>query len=101
MNIQIHIADSFCGQYMPFLLFRECFFSILSNYYKHDTSVSVSYANDLTELSNDSIILLNMYDLTLWEKSEETRHLLTTSSSTFFIVNTEHWETRGAKEVFS
>jgi len=100
MNIQIHIADSFCGHYMPFILFRECFFSILSHYYKDDTSVSVSYVNDLTELSKDSIILLNMYDLTLWERSEETRHLLTTSASTFIIVNTEHWETRGAKEVF-
>lgn len=100
MNIQIHIADSFCGHYMPFLLFRECFFSILSHYYKDDTSVSVSYVNDLTELSKDSIILLNMYDLTLWGKNKETRHLLSTISSTFIIVNTEHWETRGAKEVF-
>lgn len=103
MYIQIHIANEFCETYMPFLLFRDCIFSILSKYYANNSHVHIEYIKNVEEIKHDkdTIVLLNMYDLTLYDNKERIIDVLENMNTFFLIVNTEHWETRGAKNILT
>ena len=106
MNVKLYTADPFCENYMPFLLFKKSVCDILSNRgYNNDffKKISLETSSDLSGLENFShtLVFINMYDLTLFKEREKIREcILQHNNVRFIVVNTEHWETRGAKEVF-
>jgi hypothetical protein len=53
------------------------------------------------EDSPETLVFLNMYDVTLYENKEKVRDCVARCNNVgFIIINTEHWETKGAKEIF-
>ena len=99
MRIQIYISDDFSETYMPFLLFREACRSVLSQH--EGVSGNIEYITHISHICNtpDTIVLLNMYDVTLYDGKEFVLQTIFQSTAHFLVVNTEHWETRGAKSV--
>jgi len=102
MRIQIHIVNDFCKTYMPFLLFRDCVYHILKEHYCQDNDIMIEYIYDIASIHNDAqtIVLLNIYDITLYEHSQHVLDTILSSPAHFLIVNTEYWENRGAKAIF-
>ena len=106
MLIKIHIADHFCENYMPFLLFRNSLRDILGNCGYDNQFVNdlhIETCNDLCTMedSPETLVFLNMYDVTLYENKEKVRDCVARCNNVgFIIINTEHWETKGAKEIF-
>ena len=108
MNFKMNIADDFSKNYLPFKLYRDIVQNMLIDY--KDCSQGHCDIYDLTteitkfkdKIKDRSIIFLNMYDLTLSENKHQTRQaVLNEPEISFIIINTEHWETRGAKEILT
>lgn len=108
MNFKMNIVDEFSKNYLPFKLYRDIVQNMIIEY--NDCSQDHCDIYDLkTEINkitnkeqNRTIIFLNMYDLTLSEKKNQMREVISNNRAiSFTIINTEHWETRGAKEILT
>lgn len=102
MLVQIHVVNDFCKTYMPFMLFRDCVYHVLNEYYVNDMITKIEYIYDIYSVNHDpsTIVLLNIYDITLYENSQIILDNILNSPANYLIVNTEYWENRGAKNIF-
>ena len=109
MNFKMNIVDEFSKKYLPFKIYRDITLNMLIDY--NDDSENSDNIYDLNKeitqvlskkQENETIIFLNMYDLTLSDKKAQIREIMLNQTNiSFIIINTEHWETRGAKDILS
>ncbi len=100
MLVQIYIPDQFSESYMPFLLFRNICERVLSRQPGLIEKVEcIQTINDIY-VSPETVVLMNMYDITLCDAKDYIRQNVFSKDVTFLLINTEHWELRGAKEIF-
>ena len=104
----MNIVDEFSKNYLPFKLYRDIVQNMIIDHNDcppdhcdiYDLKTEIN--NLKNKKQNRTIIFLNMYDLTLSEKKKQMREaMLNDHEISFTIINTEHWETRGAKEILT
>lgn len=100
MRVQIYISDNFADYYMPFLLFRNSCHRVLSTMKEEIETIEFIY--DIHDIHNDpsTIVIMNMYDINLYDGKDYIRQVLFQEKVRFLIINTEHWEMRKGKEIF-
>jgi hypothetical protein len=97
MKVQIYISNDFCKDYMPFMIYRNIIHNILSE----TLGIDISCIYNLCDISGDkeTIVILNMYDLTLYEEKENVLYTIERTNARFVIINTEHWKNWGVYDL--
>ena len=101
MLVQIYIPDNFSKGYIPFLLFRNACERVLKKY--TDMVEKIEFIYDIHDIYNhpDTVVIMNMYDINLSDGKDYIRQVIFQERHIkILLINTEHWELRGGKEIF-
>ena len=101
MLVQIYIPDNFSENYIPFLLFRNACERVLKKY--ADMVEKIEFIYDIHDIYNhpETVVIMNMYDINLYDGKDYIRQVIFQEKLIkILLINTEHWELRGGKEIF-